>query len=43
MKVKVIKGVFGWAFTPVFTFAKDKSQPKGLNALAAFTQKQLSP
>jgi hypothetical protein len=39
----VYEGAFGWAFTPAFTFAKAKSQPKGLNALGAFAQKQLLP
>jgi hypothetical protein len=28
--------MFGWAFAPAFTFAKAKTQPKGLNALGAF-------
>jgi hypothetical protein len=36
------KGVFGWPFATAFAFAKAKSQPKGLNALGAFAQKQLS-
>jgi hypothetical protein len=35
--------MFGWVFAPAFAFAKDKGQPKGLNALGAFAQKQLSP
>jgi hypothetical protein len=37
------RGAFGWAFQSAFTFAKVKSQPKNLNALGAFAQKQLSP
>jgi hypothetical protein len=35
--------MFGWALQPAFAFAKVKSQPKGLNALGAFAQKQLLP